>query len=152
MFRINQNSRVFLLVILLCLLSSMTSYAMTKSVQQALINLGDPDINIRQRSYGTLMKEGDATIIPILEAFISGLLENRAGLLVIYGPSVQVEKDKKEYPLLDVFTGKPVLDPSGRPIYTEDLSSSMIRANRAERMIILDLIKILSSLLQKYDF
>ncbi len=144
MFLINKNSMFFSLVILLFLLSGMNSYAMTESVRQALINLGNPDKNIRQQSYGTLMKEGDATIIPILEAFISGLLENRSGLLVIYGPRVQVEKGRREYPLLDAFTGKPVLDPTGRPIYTENLSSSMIRANRTERVTVLDLIKILS--------
>ncbi len=144
MFRINQKSRVFSVAIFLCILSSVSSYAMTESLRQALINLGDSDKKVRQQSYETLTKEGDPTVIPILEAFNSGLLENKAGQIVIYGPRVQVAKDKKEYPLLDALTGKPLLDSSDKPVYAEELSSSMMRANRAERKAILDLTKILS--------
>ncbi|MGC8604647.1 MAG: urea ABC transporter permease subunit UrtB [Desulfomonilaceae bacterium] len=148
MFLMNQIYK-HIIVIALCLLGGFNSYASKTSLRQALINLEDPDKNVREQSYKILKEENDATIIPVLEAFNLGLLENRDGQLVIYGPQVEVEKNRKKYPLLDAFTNKQLLDPNGNPAYTEHFSSSILRPSRAERIVVSDLIKVLS--LSHYD-
>ena len=140
----NKQSGILVLALILCALSGANSYATTESVHQALINLGDSDKAARQQAYEVLRKEGDTSIVPILEAFQSGLLENREGRLVIYGPRVQTSKQKREHPLLDALTGRPLLDEQGRPLYAEEFSSYMMHANRAERKTVSALVKSLS--------
>ena len=140
----NKQSGILVLALILCVLSGANSYATTESVHQALINLGDSDKAARQQAYEVLRKEGDASIVPILEAFQSGLLENREGRLVIYSPKVQTSKQKREHPLLDALTGRPLLDEQGRPLYAEEFSSYMMHANRAERKTVSALVKSLS--------
>jgi urea transport system permease protein len=144
MLPLMKQSGILFLALMLCVLSSINSHATTESVRQALIDLGDSDQATRQHAHGVLMKEGDAGIVPVLEAFHAGLLENRQGLLVIYGPRVQTAKQKREYPLLDALTGKPLLDASGQPLYSEELPASMMQATRMERKSISALIKALS--------
>jgi urea transport system permease protein len=132
------------LAMILCALSSLSSHAITDSVHQALIQLGDSDAAARQHAHEVLMKDGDATIVPILEAFQAGLLENRQGSLIIYAPRVQASKQKREYPLLDAVTGKPLVDAKAQQLYSEELAPSMMHANRADRKAITTLIKALS--------
>ncbi len=135
---------VFLFALMLSALSSTHTQAMTEAVSHALINLGNSDQAVRQQTYEVLSREGDASIVPILEAFQAGLLENREGRLVIYGPRIQTSKQKREYPLLDALTAKPLLDAKDQPLFAEELSSSMMQANRAERKTVAALIKTLS--------
>jgi urea transport system permease protein len=137
-------SRVFLIALMLLTLSSIRSHAASESVRNELMNLGSPDQTARQQAYDILAKEGDASLIPILEAFQAGLLENRDGRLIIYGPRVQTSKQKREYPLLEALTGKPLVDAKGQPLFAEELSSSMMRANRMERKTVAAMIKVLS--------
>jgi urea transport system permease protein len=144
MLPLKKQSGILLLALMLCTLSSINSHATTESVRQALINLGDSDKAVREQAYEVLKKEGDAGIVPILEAFQSGLLENREGQLVIYAPRVQTSKQKREYPLSDALTGKPLLDAKRQPLYAEEFSSSMMQASRPERKAITALIKTLS--------
>ncbi len=144
MLALKKQSGILILALMLCALSSFNSHTTTESVRQALINLGDSNKAVREQAYEALRKEGDAGIVPILEAFQSGLLENREGHLVIYAPRVQTSKQKREYPLLDALTGKPLLDAKRQPLYAEEFSSSMMKANRTERKAITALIKTLS--------
>jgi urea transport system permease protein len=132
------------LAMILCALSSLSSHAITDSVHQALIQLGDSDAAARQHAHEVLLKDGDASIVPILEAFQAGLLENRQGSLIIYAPRVQASKQKREYPLLDAVTGKPLVDAKAQQLYSEELAPSMMHANRADRKAITTLIKALS--------
>ena len=132
------------LAMILCALSSLSSHAITDSVHQALIQLGDSDAAARQHAHEVLLKDGDATIVPILEAFQAGLLENRQGSLIIYAPRVQASKQKREYPLLDAVTGKPLVDAKAQQLFSEELAPSMMHANRADRKAITTLIKALS--------
>jgi urea transport system permease protein len=140
----DKPSRILLFALMLFALTMVDSHAVTESVQNALMNLGSPNQASRQEVYDTISKEGDASLIPILEAFQAGLLESRDGRLVIYGPRVQTSKHKREYPLLDALTGKPVLDAKSQPVFAEELSSNMLRASRVERRTIAGLIKSLS--------
>jgi urea transport system permease protein len=141
-----RQSGILVLALILCTLTSVNSYAVTESVQQALIQLGDSDAAARQHAREVLMKDGDASIVPILEAFQAGMLENRQGSLVIYAPRVPTSKQKREYPILDALTGKPLVDSKGQPLYSEELPSSMMRASRADRNAVSALIKALSLL------
>jgi urea transport system permease protein len=144
MLSFKKQSGVLVLALILCSLSSVSSYAITKSVHQALIQLGDSDQRVRRHAREVLMKDGDASIVPVLEAFQTGMLENRQGSLVIYAPRVQTSKQKREYPLLDALTGKPLVDGKGQQLYAEELPPTLMHANRAERKAISNLIKALS--------
>jgi urea transport system permease protein len=135
---------VFFFALLLSALCSIHAHAIGESVSQALMNLGSSDQTVRQQTYEVLSREGDASVVPILEAFHAGLLENREGRLVIYGPRVQTSKQKREYPLLDALTGKPLLNGYDQPMFAEELSSSMMQATRVERKTVAALIKTLS--------
>jgi urea transport system permease protein len=139
-----KQSGIIVLALILCTLSSVNSHAITEPMRQALIQLGDSDEAARRHAHEVLMKDGDASIIPILEAFNAGLLENRQGSLVIYAPRVQTSKQKREYPLLEALTGKPLVDTKGQPLYSEELPSSVMHASRADRKAISTVIKALS--------
>ena len=135
---------VFLIVMLLSSLSPMSSHGMSESVRQALERLNDSNKDVRQQAYETLTRKGDASVIPILKAFLTGLLENRDGELVIYGPRVQTPQKKREYPLLDALTGKPLVNEKGEPQYAEELGPARMKANRTERNTITQIIKALA--------
>ena len=144
MSRIKKQAGILVVALILGTLGGVTSHAMTESVHQAVIRLGDSDQAVRRQAREVLMKEGDASIVPILEAFNVGLLENRQGSLVIYAPRVETSRQKREYPLLDALTGKPLLDAKGQQLYAERLAPSMMHALHADRRAISTLIKALS--------
>jgi urea transport system permease protein len=144
MLFLKKQSGVLVLALILCALSTISSYAITESVHQALIQLGDSDQGVRRHACKVLLKDGDASIVPILEAFQTGMLENRQGTLVIYAPRVQISRQKRAYPLLDALTGHPLVDAKGEQLYAEELPSAMMHASRADRRTISTLIKTLS--------
>jgi len=114
------------------------------AVRKALFDLGGADKAGREAIFALLQKEGDAALVPILEAYSTGLLEIRDGKLVVYGPRVQTSKESKQYPLLDAFTGTPLLDDKGNPLFADELGKSRLQVPRAERRVVADLIKVLS--------
>lgn len=118
--------------------------AMTDPVMSVLLGLRGADAQGRQAAYELFKKEGDATLVPILEAYQKGMLENRDGLLIIYGPRVQGPDGRKLYPMLDALSGKPLVDEDGKEQLSETLGASMMRAERRDRKTISALIKILS--------
>ncbi len=118
--------------------------AMTEPVMSALLGLRGADTQKKQAAYELFRKEGDASLVPILEAYKKGMLENRDGRLIIYGPRVQGPDGRKLYPLLDALSGKPLVDSDGKEQFAETLGTVMMRANRRDRKTISALVKILS--------
>jgi len=117
---------------------------MSESLIQGLLGLSAADEGQRQQIYDLFQRQGDETLVPILEAYQSGLLENRNGRLVIYGPRVQGPSKQKLYPLLDALTGKPFLDENGKELFSESLGATMMHAKRQDRKVISSVIKVLS--------
>ncbi|MEW6112766.1 MAG: urea ABC transporter permease subunit UrtB [Thermodesulfobacteriota bacterium] len=141
------RSRLLTTFIFLCSLILFVvgdSGADTETVRKALLELSTADKAGRESIFSLLQKEGDAGLVPILEAYSTGLLEVRDGKLVIYGPRVQTSKDSKHYPILDAFTGKPLLDDKRNPVVAEELGKSRLQVPRAERRLVADMIKVLS--------
>jgi urea transport system permease protein len=142
---------------LLCLAHSRAFAAdaggVAPDLQAAVRSLSSSDQTVRQKSYDLIGDKGDARLIPALLAFRDGRLQDRDGRLIIYGDSVELN-GQRAFPIVDAFTGKPVLKPDGSPDYlvrkSIDLSApGMMRlppARRAERSTIADLVSTLSLL------
>ena len=134
---------VQLLVLLVCAFICTGSHASGDSLVQALLGLPKADKADRQKIYERLQKEGDERLVPMLEAYQAGLLEDRDGKLVIYGPRIRTPDQRKLYPLIDAVTSKPLLDKEGNPEFSEELGR-MMRADRQDRKAIESVIKALS--------
>ncbi len=135
---------ILLLVAVFCGLVAASASATTAPLTQALLGLQKAGADEKERLYNLLQREGDQRLVPILEAYQAGLLENRDGKLIIYGPRVQGPNQKRLYPLLDAWTGKPLLDDSNKELFSESLGSPMMQADRRDRKTISALIKMLS--------
>jgi urea transport system permease protein len=140
----NKAHKILILVAVCCGLVTNRADAQTASVVEALLNLKKAGPEEKEKLYGLLQREGDQRLVPILEAYQAGLLENRDGKLVIYGVRIQGPDREKLYPLLDAWTGKPLLGAGGQELFSERLGSNMMRADRADRKLLSDLIKVLS--------
>ena len=104
-------------------------------VVEAVKQLGSKSKTDRAAAYEVLSDKGDARLIPALNAYRTGLLENRPNVgLVIYQSKTDVPGVGEAYPLVDAFTGKTANGPDGKPLYAESLGKDMIKAPRAERM------------------
>jgi len=132
----------FILLLLLAALPTGSSADET-SFAQAVLELPKADRSEREQIYERLQKGGDERLVPIFEAYQAGLLENRDGKLVIYGPRVQGKDQRRLYPLIDALTMRPLLDEKGNQAFSESLGS-MMRADRQDRRIIASLVKALS--------
>ena len=108
----------FILLLLLAALPTGSSADELLSLQ-AMLELPKADKAERERIYERLQKGGDERLVPILEAYQAGLLENRDGKLVIYGPRVQGKDQRRLYPLLDALTMRPLLDEKGNQAFSE---------------------------------
>jgi urea transport system permease protein len=122
-------------------------------LKEAIRSLKSSDEAVRQKAYDLIADKGDARLIPPLEAYRDGMLQDLDGHLIIYGKSMMVG-DQKALPMLDAFTGVQLTNPDGTPQYlfrkSVDLSApGMMRlppAKRAERTVIADLVSTLSLL------
>jgi urea transport system permease protein len=119
-----------------------------QDVQDAFKQLKTADATGREKIYDLLANNGDARIIPALKAYRQGELVFRNGQLCIYGASVNIPGQGQMIPLLDAFTGAPVLDSNGKPLLfaKEDLSNAIPSPPRRERISLLDLISQLALL------
>ncbi len=131
------------ILLLLWIVLPTGSFADGTSLLQAMLELPKADKAEREQIYERLQKGGDERLVPILEAYQAGLLENRNEKLVIYGPRVQGKDQQRLYPLIDALTTEPLLDEKGNRVFSENLGS-MMQANRQDRKIIASLIKVLS--------
>ncbi len=102
----------------------------------------------RQQIYGVLAEKGDARLIPLLEAYRDGSLQNREGKFIVYGKRVNFPGQGSMLPLLDAITGNPILGSDGKPsgVLKPDLSKAINAPPRPQRRAILDLISSLSLL------
>jgi urea transport system permease protein len=130
------------ILLLLCALPTGSS-ADGISLVQAVLELPKADKAEREMIYERLQKGGDERLVPILEAYQAGLLENRDGTLVIYGARVKGKDQQRLYPLVDALTGRPLLDEKGNQVFSENLGT-MMQAERQDRKIIASLVKGLS--------
>ena len=128
------------ILLLLCAVLPTGSSADGISLVQTVLELPKADKAQREQIYERLQKGGDARLVPILEAYQAGLLENRDGTLVIYGARVQGKDQQRLYPLVDALNGQPLLDEKGNQVFSEDLGS-MMHADRQDRKIIASLVK-----------
>ena len=92
------------ILLLLCAVLPTGSSADGISFVQAVLELPKADKAQREQIYERLQKGGDERLVPILEAYQAGLLENRDGKLVIYGARVQGKDQRRLYPLVDALT------------------------------------------------
>jgi len=134
---------VSLILLLVWIVLPTDSFADGTSIEQAMLELSKADKAEREQIYERLQKGGEERLVPIFEAYQAGLLENRDGKLVIYGPRVQGKDQQRLYPLIDALTGTPLLDVKGNQVFSENLGS-MMQADRQDRKIIASLIKVLS--------
>ena len=133
---------ILFILLLLCTLPTGSS-ADGISLVQTVLELPKADKAERERIYERLQKGGDERLVPILEAYQAGLLENRDGTLVIYGARVKGKDQQRLYPLVDALTGRPLLDEKGNQVFSENLGT-MMQAERQDRKIIASLVKGLS--------
>jgi urea transport system permease protein len=132
-----------IILLLFCAVLPTGSSADGVSLVQAMLELPKAEKAQRDEIYVRLQKEGDERLVPILEAYQVGLLENRDGTLVIYGPRVRGKDQQRLYPILDALSTRPLLDEKGNQVFCENLGA-MMQANRQDRKIITSLIKGLS--------
>src|SRR5688572_11920536 len=109
------------------------------TLKEAIRKLKDAKGAEREATFALILKEGDARLIPLLEAFKIGMLEDREGRLVIYGAKTRFE-GKDVYPLIDAFTGETLKE------HAEKLPSSKtaLAASRGERREISAIVSALS--------
>ena len=97
-----------------------------------------------QEIYNRIAAGKNAAVVPVLEAYSAGLLEQRQnGELVIYQSRLEI-RGNRVYPLVDAFTLEPLVTALGSPAYAEGLSANMVRAEASERRILGPLIAALS--------
>ncbi len=118
--------------------------APSQELNKALLGLKDADKAAKKALYQLIERQGDADLVPLLEAYYQGMLEIRDGRFVIYGSRIDTPEGERRYPLLEGFSGEPLLDEHGNPLLAEKMGSSMIRCPRGERKIIRKLVKRLS--------
>lgn len=118
--------------------------APTAELGKALLGLKDAEKESRKAVYKLIERQGDADLVSLLEAYSRGLLEIRDGRFVVYGPRMDTPEGKRLYPLLDGFSGQPLLDEHGNPLMAAKLGPSTLRCPRPERKIIRNLVKRLS--------
>ena len=131
------------ILLLLWIVLPTDSFADGTSLLQSMQELSKADKAEREQIYERLQKGGDERLVPIFEAYQAGLLENRDGKLVIYGPRVQGKDQQRLYPLTDALTGTPLLDEKRNHLFSENLGS-MMQADRQDRKSIASLVKVLS--------
>ncbi len=118
--------------------------AVSADMRNALLNVISADPEARQSAIGEIAASKEAVLVPALEAYSAGLLEQRAdGLFVIYRSRVEVLGETL-YPLVDAFTLEPIIAPDGDPAYAGRLSGDMLRADASARRLLGPLISELS--------
>src|SRR5882762_6493405 len=105
-----------------------------------------PDETERKAALAAMEKDGDARLVPALAAYRDGLLAVRENQVVIYGNRVEIEGRGKVYPVLDALTLAPITEKGGQADFEESLAASVLRAPRAQRTEISNLISSLSLL------
>ena len=113
-------------------------------LRDAFLSVIGNDIEARDRAIEKIARSKDGGIVPALEAYSSGLLEQReGGKFIIYQSRVE-RRGKTLYPIVDAFTLEPVQDQLGELVHAERLSRSMLRADSSTRKLLAPLISALS--------
>ena len=115
-----------------------------EEMQAALKHLGGTDAEARKHAIEKIETDGDARLVPALEAYRDGLLALRDERLVIFLSRAEVEGRGRVYPVVDAVTLTPVTGADGKPVYEDGLPSSTIRAPRPERVRISAIVSSLS--------
>ncbi|HYO08868.1 MAG TPA: urea ABC transporter permease subunit UrtB [Tepidisphaeraceae bacterium] len=119
--------------------------AIAEPLKAAVRQLKEAKGKDREAIFAQLANAGDARLIPLLDAFRTGLLEDRDGALVIYGSKARVD-GRDVYPLLDAFSAAPLTGADGKPQYAEKLPSgkNVLAASRGERKDVSAIVSALS--------
>jgi urea transport system permease protein len=118
-----------------------------KPLQETVTAWIDAEGDARAKLVKKISDEGDGRLVPLLNAYSVGMLEKRDGVLAIYQFKVEVPgKPDKLYPLVDAFTLQPLKGPDGSPLYADSLGKAMLKAPRAERRDLTELVSTLSLL------
>lgn len=140
--------RIASLVLILCLCFSgplSAAEPLPVEVIEAVKKLKAASRDERTALYQIMADHGDGRLVPLLEAFSAGMLEEREGKIVIYQFSVEVPgSDEKLFPVVDAFTLEPILSSDGKPMMKASLPEDPWKAHRLERRAIGDLVAALS--------
>jgi urea transport system permease protein len=134
----------------LCLCLALCGFAkaeepLSPEVLAAVKQLRDAAGDERVAMYQKISTQGDGRLVPLLQAFHAGMLEQREGRLVIYQSPVEVPgSEGKLYPLADAITLEPIAGPDGKPLMLAEIGSEVWKAPRKERTQLGDLIAALS--------
>src|SRR4051812_22715750 len=133
-----------LVVLLICTLARAAdpSDALAAMVKR----LASQDESERKAALAAMEKDGDARLVSALAAYRDGLLAVRENQAEIYGNRVEIEGRGKLYPVLDALTLAPVTEKGGEAHFEEALPADVLRAPRAARAQISNLISSLSLL------
>ncbi len=135
-----------MLFLCLCLCGQLSAaQPLPAEVIEAVGKLKDASREERTALYQIMADKGDGRLVPLLEAFSAGMLEERDGKLVVYQSSVEVPgRQGKWFPMVDAFTLEPVPGADGKPLMSESLPEDAWKAHRLERRAIGDLVAALS--------
>ncbi len=142
--RLARRTISLLVVLLICTLARAADAPDPLSAM--VTRLASPDVTERKAALAAMEKDGDARLVPALAAYRDGLLAVRENQVVIYGNRVEIEGRGKLYPVLDALTLAPVTEKSGQAHFEESLPPDVLRAPRAARTEISNLISSLSLL------
>ena len=140
--------RIAALALLLCLGvagSLQAAEPLPADVVEAVKKLKSATGEDRTAIYHTLSNKGDGRLVPLLQAYQAGMVEERDGKLAIYQSSIEIPGvEGKRFPVVDAFTLEPVLGPDGKPLLAEGLPAEAWKAPRSERRQLGDLVSVLS--------
>ncbi len=114
--------------------------SMQRVAEQLVRTAATSDKTTRLQVYQHMAHDTDSRMVPILKAYLGGLLELRQGRLVIYESPIEHPTIGRVYPLVDALTLSPIKNPGGSRQYARRLGASMIRAPRSDRKVIRRLI------------
>lgn len=118
--------------------------AVPDSEKQSFEQVLGKDLEARAAAYDAIEKARSGALVPVLDAYRSGLLERRTdGRLAIYLSRQQVA-GRSAFPVVDAWTLDPLVDGSGDPVYAESLGSTMLKADPADADRLARVIEVLS--------
>jgi urea transport system permease protein len=146
MLRRRLARRTISLLVMLLVAANSRAADPPDALTSMLKRLASQDDSERKAALAAMEKDGDARLVPALIAYRDGLLAVRENQVVIYGSRVEIEGHGKLYPVLDALTLAPITEKGGQAHFEESLPPDVLRAPRAYRTEISNLISSLSLL------